>query len=71
MKTIEIKRGWHKATANYAMSYKQYEYINSLRTEENCEWPFTSASNAMRSLTKEDASEIITALKSGCKVVID
>ena len=70
MKTIEVKTSWHKANDKFAMSYKQYEYIKSLKTDDNCDWPFTSASNAMRSLTKRDASEIIDALNSDNKVII-
>lgn len=72
METINIKTSWHKLNDSIAMTYRQLEFISDLRNEENCpEWPFNSSSNAMRSLTKYDASEIIDALKSGNKVVFD
>lgn len=71
MKTIEIETSWHKSDSKDAMTYKQYEFIMSLATDENLDgWGFKSTTNAMRSLTKFDASEIIDALKNGCKVVI-
>lgn len=70
METISITPGWHKATDPFAMTYKQLELISSLLNEENCpEWPFRSGTNAMRSLTKADASAIIDALKDGKKIV--
>ncbi|MDR3286943.1 MAG: cell division protein SepF [Prevotellaceae bacterium] len=70
MKTTEIKTSWHKATDKFAVTYKQLDYIGDLRTSENCpEWPFSSTTNAMRSLTKSDASEIIDALKNGDTVI--
>ena len=74
MKTAEftITTRWHKATDRWAITYKQLKYIDSLRTDENCpEWPFNSTSNAMRSLTKEDGSEIIEALKNGDRVIFE
>lgn len=72
METINIETSWHKANDNIAMTYKQLEFISDLRNEENCpEWPFGSSTNAMRSLTKFAASEIIDALKSGNKIVFN
>lgn len=68
---VEIKTSWHKATDKIAMTYAQIKYIDALATEGNIEgWDFPSNTNAQRSLTKYDASEIIDALKSGKKVVI-
>lgn len=72
MKTIVITTTWHKATDKFAMTNSQLKYINSLRTEDNCpDWPFSSTTNAMRSLTKSDASEIIDALKEGNRIVFE
>lgn len=74
METVTIKLGWHKANATFAASYKQIDFINSLRTEENCpDWDvnFSSTTNAMRQLTKSAASDIISALKNGDKVVFE
>lgn len=72
METIVITKSWHKASAVYAMTYEQMQYIDHLRNSENCpEWPFHSATNAMRSITKEDAATIIKALKSGNKVIFE
>lgn len=72
MKTITIKTGWHKANDKLAATYKQLDYIHDLRNEENCpDWPFSSTTNAMRSLTKSDASEIIDALRNGDKIVFE
>lgn len=72
MKTTVITTTWHKVNSPIAITYKQLDYINDLRTEENCpEWPFNSTTNAMRSLTKFDASEIIDALKNGDRVVFE
>ena len=69
---VTIRTSWHKATASFAMSYKQLEYINSLRTEINCpEWPFSSTTHAMRSLTKEDAANIIDNLKGGETIIFE
>ena len=68
---VEITTSWHKATDKIAMTYAQIKYIDALATEDNIEgWDFPSNTNAQRSLTKYDASEIIDALKSGKKVVI-
>ncbi len=68
---VEITTSWHKATDKIAMTYAQIKYIDALATEGNIEgWDFPSNTNAQRSLTKYDASEIIDALKSGKKVVI-
>ena len=68
---VEITTTWHKATDKIAMTYAQIKYIDALATEGNIEgWDFPSNTNAQRSLTKYDASEIIDALKSGKKVVI-
>lgn len=68
---VEITTTWHKATDKIAMTYAQIKYIDALATEDNIEgWDFPSNTNAQRSLTKYDASEIIDALKSGKKVVI-
>jgi hypothetical protein len=73
MRTVEISKGWHKPTDKMAMSNAQYEYITKL-DEQNPNllngWNFNSKTNAMRSLTKMDASDIIDALKSGCAVEI-
>ncbi len=72
MRTITIETGWHKANDKFAATYKQLDYIHDLRTEENCpEWPFNSTTNAMRRLTKSDASEIIDALQNGDKVIFE
>lgn len=69
---VNITRSWHKANSPIAMTYNQYDYIRSLDNGSgNLEMPFSSANNAMRSLTKSDASEIIDALKAGKKVVIE
>lgn len=68
---VEITTTWHKATDKIAMTYAQIKYIDALAKESNIEgWDFSSNTNAQRSLTKYDASEIIDALKSGKKVVI-
>ena len=68
---VEITTTWHKATDKIAMTYAQIKYIDALATDGNIEgWDFPSNTNAQRSLTKYDASEIIDALKSGKKVVI-
>ena len=68
---VEITTTWHKATDKIAMTYAQIKYIDALATEDNIEgWDFPSNTNAQRSLTKYDASEIIDAPKSGKKVVI-
>lgn len=68
---VEITTTWHKATDKIAMTYAQIKYIDALATEGNIEgWDFPSNTNAQRSLTKYDASEIIDALKGGKKVVI-
>lgn len=72
METVVIKRGWHKVSDKIAMTYTQLEYIYELKTDENCPcFPFNSSTNAMRSLTKMDASEIIDALKRGDKVIFE
>lgn len=72
METIVITKSWHKVNANYAMTYEQMQYIDRLRNSENCpDWPFHSGTNAMRSITKEDASTIIDALKNGNVVVFE
>ena len=72
MKTINIKTSWHKVNDKIAMTYKQLNYINELRDQDNCpEWPFVSSTNAMRSLTKFNASEIIDAFKSGNKIIFN
>lgn len=71
IEVVEITTTWHKATDKIAMTYAQIKYIDALATEGNIEgWDFPSNTNAQRSLTKYDASEIIDALKSGKKVVI-
>lgn len=68
---VEITTSWHKATDKIAMTYAQIKYIDALATDGNIEgWDFPSNTNAQRSLTKYDASEIIDALKGGKKVVI-
>ena len=68
---VEITTSWHKATDKIAMTYAQIKYIDALATEGNIEgWDFPANTNAQRSLTKYDASEIIDALKGGKKVVI-
>lgn len=74
METVTIKLGWHKASATYAASYKQIDFINNLRNDDNCpDWDinFSSSTNAMRQLTKSAASDIIEALKNGDKVVFE
>jgi hypothetical protein len=72
MDTIIIKKGWHKPTDRFAVTMAQLKYINDLRNDENCpRWPFDSKTNAIRSLTKSDASEIIDALKRGDTVVFE
>lgn len=72
MKTITIQTSWHKPTAAFAATKKQLDYIDSLRNDQNCpDWPFRSLTNAMRSLTKDDASEIIEALKNDDQVVFE
>lgn len=72
METVIIETSWHKATDWVAMTNKQLKYINALRNDENCpEWPFRSTTNAMRSLTKDAASEIISALKNGNRVIFE
>ena len=71
IEVVEITTTWHKATDKIAMTYAQIKYIDALAKEGNIEgWDFPSNTNAQRSLTKYDASEIIDALKSGKKVVI-
>lgn len=71
IEVVEITTTWHKATDKIAMTYAQIKYIDALATDGNIEgWDFPSNTNAQRSLTKYDASEIIDALKSGKKVVI-
>lgn len=71
MKTIEIEKSWHKATDKIAMTYAQKQYIDDLSNEDNLVgWDFRSTTNAQRSLTKFDASEIIEVLKSGGRVII-
>lgn len=71
IEVVEITTTWHKATDKIAMTYAQIKYIDALATEGNIEgWDFPSNTNAQRSLTKYDASEIIDALKGGKKVVI-
>lgn len=71
VKTIEIEKSWHKATDKIAMTYAQKQYIDNLSNEDNLiGWDFSSTTNAQRSLTKFDASEIIDALKAGNKVII-
>lgn len=70
MQTVKITTSWHKATDKIAITHKQLEYIGTLRNDENCpDWPFNSATNAMRSLTKYDASTMIDAFKAGNKIV--
>jgi hypothetical protein len=70
MKEYKAETSWHKATDKVAMTYAQLEYINKLRNEENCpNWIFGSSTNAMRSITKFEASNIIDALKNGEKIV--
>lgn len=69
--TIEIEKSWHKATDKIAMTYAQKQYIDNLSNEDNLiGWDFSSTTNAQRSLTKFDASEIIDALKEGKRVII-
>lgn len=71
MDTLIIESKWHKANDKFAMTYEQLEYIYSLMNDENLQgWRFGSKTNAMRSLTKSDASEIISTLKTGGKVII-
>lgn len=72
MNTVNVQTTWHKVNDKIAMTYEQLKYISDLRNEENCaEWPFNSSTNAMRSLTKFDASEIIEELKNGNKIVFN
>jgi hypothetical protein len=69
---ITIRTGWHKATDKFAATSAQLKYIAALRSNEKCPgWPFNSTTNAMRSLTKSDASEIIDALRAGNKVIFE
>jgi len=62
---IEVDKYWHKANDKNAMTYAQLEYINSLGTRSIAGWDFPSSSQAIRRITKDGASEIISALKSG------
>lgn len=72
MEELTIEKSWHKANSPQAMTKNQLEYIYDLRTEDNCDgWDFRSKTNAMRSLTKSDASEIIQHLESGGKIIIE
>lgn len=71
MKTI-IKTSWHKPTDSFAITKTQLDYIHALRNKDNCpEWPFPSTTNAMRSLTKADGSQIIDALKKGETILFE
>jgi hypothetical protein len=66
-----IKTGWHKATDKFAATTAQLRYIAALQTEENLKgFEFSSKTQAMRSLTKSDASAIIEALKDGDTVIL-
>ncbi|MBR8726197.1 hypothetical protein [Bacteroides pyogenes] len=68
---LEIEKGWYKPNDKDAMTYNQLEFIMSLMSDDNVEgWDFNSKSNAMRSISKSDASDIIDALQAGQKVVI-
>lgn len=69
---ITIFKKWHKANDFMAITYNQLSYINDLRNDDNCpSWPFRSSTQAMRSLTKEDGSEIIDAMQRGEVVVFE
>lgn len=71
---VRFQTTWHKANDSVAMTYKQWDYILDLihRLAEKLgitfQNPFNSATNAFRSLTKFQASEIIDTLKSGIMV---
>jgi hypothetical protein len=70
---VTIEKGWHKPTDRGAMTNAQFEYIMVLDKKNSAllqGWNFNSKTNAMRSLTKEDASDIIEALKAGEAVEI-
>ncbi|MDR1644235.1 MAG: hypothetical protein LBS05_00195 [Tannerellaceae bacterium] len=72
METRIIEKSWHKVTDRVAATQAQIKYISDLRNDENCPaWPFASTTNAMRSLTKSGASEIIDALKAGEIVIFE
>lgn len=73
MNVITVERGWHRATDSFAMTYKQAEMVKRLASESEellIGWDFTSISNAIRQITKLDASRIIDALEKGYKVII-
>ena len=64
-RVIEVEKFWHKANDKNAMTYAQLEYINALGTGSIEGWEFPSSSQAIRRITKDGASDIISALKSG------
>lgn len=61
--TINIETSWHKPNDSIAMTYDQLKFIEKLKAGKSIDWPFNSSTNAMRRLTKFDASAIIDALK--------
>ncbi len=67
---IIINKGWHKNGASYAMTYKQLKFIEEIETGTLEGFKFDSNHQAMRSLTKHDASEIIDGLLADKKVII-
>jgi hypothetical protein len=71
MECITIQKGWHKQTDKFAATYQQVSYLRSLYYKANIIFPFSSDSNAMRSLTAESASEAIEAIRHGNTVVFE
>lgn len=72
IQTVEFNTTWHKVNSPFAMTHNQKSFIDSLSEKTgNLEgWNFKSSTNAMRSIDKFTASEIIDALKAGKKVKI-
>lgn len=67
---LVVKSGWHKADARYAATYNQLQYFASIKHEDSIigHWPFPSTTNAQRSLTKAQLSEMIDHVKAGGKI---
>ena len=64
---VVIETTWLKGRD--CASYKQINFLETLLSERELDWPWVSNSNGQRLLHKADASQAISALKGGASVV--
>jgi hypothetical protein len=62
---VTIALGWHKSGDSIAATYKQINFLEVLLSERGYQVPWCSNTNAQRIIRKDQASELIGALKSG------